>query len=102
MLEECGFEYVCHTVDVTKSEHTTAVFERISPNHTVPAILDRDGPESRPIRIFEAAAILIYLAEKAGRLRGNSKTTELEAFQWMMVVMTGLAPIYNLNLPLKA
>ena len=98
MLEECCTDYVCHTVDVTQFEQNTPEFERISPNHTVPAILDRNGPGGKPIRIFESAAILHYLANKTGKLKGNTEIVEVEAYEWMMVVITGLAPFYKLGI----
>ena len=92
MLEECGFEYEAHSIDIAKGEHRTAAFEKISPDHTIPAIVDQDGPEGKPVRVFEGGAILQYLAEKSGRFYGNNAITRTETNQWMMIVLTGLAP----------
>jgi len=92
MLEECGLEYTPHVVDLMKGEHKSPAFEKISPDHTVPAIVDQEGPGGKPVRVFEAGAILQYLADKTGRFYGNNAITRMEATQWMMIVLTGLAP----------
>lgn len=93
MLEECGLDYKAHLVDLAKGEHRTAAFEKISPDHTIPAIMDHEGPEGKPVRVFESGAILTYLADKTGRFNGNNAIARLEANQWMMLVLTGLAPV---------
>ena len=68
MLEETGFKYIAHPIDIGKGDQHAPDFLKISPNNKIPAIVDPDGPDGAPIALFESAAILIYLAEKAGML----------------------------------
>ena len=72
MLEECGFEYAAHPINIGSGDQFTPEFLAISPNNKIPAIVDSDGPEGAPISLFESGAILIYLASKAGKLLGNT------------------------------
>ena len=64
MLEELGLPYRVHSVDITKNEQFAPEFLKISPNNKIPAIVDPDGPDGKPISVFESAAILMYLAQK--------------------------------------
>ena len=93
MLEELGMPYKSHMVDLSKGENLSPEFEKISPNHTIPAILDNEGPEGKPVRVFESGAILLYLAQKSGRFLGINPISSLEGSQWLMLVLSGLAPI---------
>src|ERR1700676_3776570 len=68
MLEECGLPYELRLVNIGKGEQFTPEFLAISPNNRMPAIIDHDGPDGQPIAIFESGAILMYLAEKSGKL----------------------------------
>ena len=68
MLEECALPYEAHAVDIGKGEQFAPGFLAISPNNKIPAITDPEGPDGRPISLFESGAILLYLAEKTGRL----------------------------------
>tara|TARA_R110002167_G_scaffold179707_5_gene379460 strand:- start:571 stop:1254 length:684 start_codon:yes stop_codon:yes gene_type:complete len=94
MLEECGLPYTVKSVNIGRGEQFTPEFLAISPNNRIPAIVDRapaDGGE--PVTIFESGAILLYLADKAGRflptdLRGRMLVTE-----WLMWQMGGLGPM---------
>lgn len=92
MLEELGMPYKTHMVDLSKGENFSPEFEKISPNHTIPAILDNEGPEGKPVRVFESGAILLYLAQKSGRFLGINPISSLEMSQWLMLVLSGLAP----------
>ena len=92
MLEELGMPYKSHMVDLSKGENFSPEFEKISPNHTIPAILDNEGPEGKPVRVFESVAILLYLAQKSGRFLGINPISNLEMSQWLMLVLSGLAP----------
>ena len=92
MLEELGMPYKSHMVDLSKGENFSPEFEKISPNHTIPAILDNEGPEGKPVRVFESGAILLYLAQKSGRFLGINPISSLEMSQWLMLVLSGLAP----------
>ena len=78
MLEETGLDYRVHAVNLEKGEQFEESFLVISPNGKIPVIVDQDGPDGKPIAVFESGAILIYLAEKSGRFlppdpRGRSE-----------------------------
>jgi GST-like protein len=95
MLEECGLPYTVHVIDITKGEQHADAFRRINPNQRIPAIVDSEGPDGVPVRVFESGAILLYLAEKCGRLLGTDRTTRLEAIQWLMWQMGGVGPMFG-------
>lgn len=69
VLEELGLEYRVHAINIGKGDQFQPEFLRISPNNKIPAIVDQDGPGGEPIALFESGAILLYLAEKTGRLQ---------------------------------
>ena len=93
MLEECGLDYTTHVIDIRAGDHLDPEYRKINPNRRIPAIIDQDGPEGKPIRVFETGAILQYLAEKSGRFRGNDAVSRLECLQWLTLVTSGLAPV---------
>jgi GST-like protein len=95
MLEELGLPYRARVVDITKGEQFRPEFLAISPNNKIPAIVDPDGPGGRSISIFESAAILIYLAEKTGRLLPASGADRYEVLQWSMFQMGGVGPMFG-------
>ena len=68
MLEEIGLPYEPHLVDIGKDENKTPEFVSLNPNGKIPAILDPNGPDGTPVGLFESGAILVYLAEKTGKL----------------------------------
>ena len=74
-LEECGFVYNIHKVDIRKGEQHQPVYRKINPNQKIPAIVDHKGPAEKSIRVFETGAILQYLAGKSGRFFGNEEET---------------------------
>ena len=68
MLEECGLKYNAHAIHIGKNvDQFTPEFVAINPNSKIPAIVDSDGPDGKPINLFESGAILIYLAGKTGK-----------------------------------
>ncbi|HRP79472.1 MAG TPA: glutathione S-transferase N-terminal domain-containing protein, partial [Aquamicrobium sp.] len=67
-LEELGLPYEAHLVDIGKNETWTEPFLSLNPNGKIPAIIDPDGPDGKPLALFESGAVLVYLAEKTGRL----------------------------------
>ena len=83
-LEEFELPYRVHPIDITKGEQHQPSFLEISPNNKIPAIVDPDGPDGRPISLFESGAILIYLAEKTGRFLPGAPGPRLEALTWLM------------------
>jgi len=93
MLEECGLPYRVHAVDIGAGDQFTPEFLAISPNNKIPAIVDPDGPEGRPISLFESGAILMYLAGKTGRFMPEGVAGKYEVLQWLMFQMGGVGPM---------
>jgi len=95
MLEECGLAYAAHPVDIGKGEQFDPAFLEISPNNKIPAIVDPDGPDGKPLSLFESGAILIYLAEKTGRLLASRGEARYRAIEWLMFQMGGVGPMFG-------
>lgn len=95
MLEEVGLPYRVHAVDITRGEQHKPEFVAINPNAKIPAIVDADGPDGRPITLFESGAILIYLAEKTGRFLSTDGRTRYATLQWLMFQMGGVGPMFG-------
>jgi len=93
MLEECGLKYRVHAIDIGAGDQFKPQFLAISPNNKIPAIVDSDGPEGRPISLFESGAILIYLAAKTGRFLPDGVRDRYVALQWLMFQMGGVGPM---------
>lgn len=94
-LEELGLPYTAKSVNIGKGEQFTPEFLAINPNNKIPAIVDSDGPDGRPITVFESGAILLYLAEKTGRLLPSGIRGRTEATQWLMFQMGGVGPMFG-------
>jgi GSH-dependent disulfide-bond oxidoreductase len=95
MLEELGLPYEAHFVDLTRSETWMPQFLSLNPNGKIPAIIDPNGPEGRPLALFESGAILLYLADKTGRLLPTSPNERYEAIQWMFFQMANVGPMFG-------
>jgi GST-like protein len=93
MLEECGLPYRVHPVDIGAGDQFRPEFLEISPNNKIPAIVDPDGPDGKPISLFESGAILLYLAGKTGRLMPADVRGKYETLQWLMFQMGGVGPM---------
>jgi GST-like protein len=93
MLEETGLPYRVHPIDLSKNQQLEPDFLKVNPNNKIPAITDPDGPDGQPLTLFESGAILIYLAEKAGKLLPADPRGRLIALQWLMWQMGGLGPM---------
>jgi len=93
MLEECRLPYVVHPINIGAGDQHHPDFLRISPNNKIPAIVDSDGPDGKPIALFESGAILVYLASKTGRLMPRSIRARYEMLQWLMWQMGGFGPM---------
>jgi GST-like protein len=93
MLEECGLPYRAIPVDINSGAQFEPGFLAISPNNKIPAIRDPDGPDGRPVSLFESGAILLYLAGKTGRFLPADTAGKYEALQWLMFQMGGLGPM---------
>ena len=92
-LEEMMLPYQTHAVDITKGEQFEKSFLKISPNNRIPAIIDHDGPNSKPISLFESGAILHYLGLKTSSFLGQNDTEYHETMKWLMWQMGGLGPM---------
>ncbi len=95
MLEETGLAYEPHLVDFDRHEQATPEFRSLNPYGKIPAILDPDGPGGQPLALFESGAILIYLAEKAGRLLPREAAARYETLQWLMFQVGGIGPMFG-------
>jgi GST-like protein len=95
MLEETGLAYEPHLVDFDRHEQATPEFRSLNPYGKIPAILDPDGPGGEPLALFESGAILIYLAEKAGRLLPREAAARYETLQWLMFQVGGIGPMFG-------
>ena len=92
MLEEAGFDYTTHPVDIGNGKQFEPAFLKISPNNRIPAIVDHDA-EGGAVSIFESGAILIYLAEKAGKFLPASGAGRAKVLEWLMWQMGGVGPM---------
>jgi len=97
MLEECGLPYEIRLVNIGRGDQFKPEFLAISPNNRMPAIIDPDGPDGRPISVFESGAILLYLAEKTGKLLPKSLRGRVAATEWLFWQMGGLGPMAGQN-----
>lgn len=93
LLEELGLPYEVHRIDFGQDDQHTAEFLSLSPNNKIPALLDPDGPGGEPLGLFESGAILLYLAEKTGRLLPQEPARRYQAIQWLMFQMGGIGPM---------
>lgn len=93
MLEECGLPYRVHAVDIGAGDQFKPEFLAISPNNKIPAIVDPQGPDGKPISLFESGAILLYLAAKAGRFLPAGDAAKYEVLQWLMFQMGSVGPM---------
>jgi GST-like protein len=93
MLEECKLAYRAHPVDIGKGEQFGAEFLAISPNNKIPAMTDSDGPDGKPISLFESGAMLVYLAGKTGKFLGKTDRERYNTLQWLMFQMGGVGPM---------
>jgi GST-like protein len=92
-LEEMGLPYAVRLVNIGKGEQFAPEFLRISPNNKIPAIIDPEGPDGRPITVFESGAILLYLGEKTGRFLPRDLRARVPVLEWLMWQMGGFGPI---------
>lgn len=94
-LEELGLPYEAHKVNFGTSDQMTPEFLSLNPNNKIPAILDPYGPGGRPLPLFESGAILLYLADKTGRLMPTDPAARWQAVQWLMFQMGGVGPMFG-------
>lgn len=94
-LEEMNLPYEAHLVTLSDVDVKSDAFLSLNPNNKIPAIIDPNGPDGTPIGLFESGAILLYLAEKTGKLIGSSATDKAKITQWLMFQMGGLGPMFG-------
>jgi GST-like protein len=92
-LEELGLPYEAHTVNIMKNETWTPEFLSLNPNGKIPAIIDPDGPGGKPFGLFESGAILVYLADKTGKLMPADPARRYEALAWLFFQMAAIGPM---------
>ena len=101
MLEECGFrlgrDWRAIPINIGTGDQFRDDFLKISPNNKIPALVDPNGPDGKPISVFESGAILVYLAAKTGRFLPSSDRGKFEALQWLMFQMGGVGPMLGQN-----
>mgnify|MGYP003578280622 FL=1 len=93
MLEETGLPYEAHLIDIAVDDQKTPEFLSLNPNGKIPAMIDPDGPDGRPLPLFESGAMLIYLAEKTGKFLDPAQ--RYETIAWLMWQMGGLGPMFG-------
>jgi GST-like protein len=94
-LEELELPYEPHLVSFERNEQSSAEFRALNPNGKIPAIIDPAGPDGVPLALFESGAILLYLAEKTGRLLPRNAAGRYETIQWLMFQMGGIGPMFG-------
>ncbi len=95
MLEEVGLPYEAHLVDFGTDDQLTPEFMSLNPNNKIPAIIDPDGPGGKPMGLWESGAILLYLAEKTGKLIPADEAGKWQVTQWLMFQMGGVGPMFG-------
>ena len=94
MLEELGWKYNVIPVNLGKGDQFKPDFLKISPNNRMPALVDHDGPDGKPISVFESGAILMYLAEKAGfQFMPQDMRPRYKVLEWLMFQMASVGPM---------
>ncbi len=93
MLEETKLPYHLHPVDISKDEQFDPKFLKLNPNNKIPVIVDQQGPDNKPITIFESGAILIYLAQKTGKFLPKDVRGMTLVNQWLMFQMASVGPM---------
>ena len=92
-LEEMGLPYKVFPVNISKGEQMKPEFLAISPNNKIPAIVDPEGPDGKPVSVFESGAILLYLGEKTGKFLPASLAARIPVWEWLMWQMGGFGPM---------
>ncbi len=95
MLEEIEWPYEVHPVNLGQGEQFKPEYLAINPNNKIPAIIDLDGPEGKPLTLFESGAILMYLAEQSGKFLPRETSKRYEVIQWLMFQMGGVGPMFG-------
>ncbi len=95
MLEEIGLPYEAHRVDIRENQTWTEDFLSLNPNGKIPAIIDPNTADGKPLALFESGAILLYLAEKSGQLLATEPATRYQTLQWVFFQMGAVGPMFG-------
>jgi len=95
MLEECALAYNVHKINIGKDEQFAPEFLKLNPNGKIPAIVDSDGPDGKPISLMESGAILLYLASKTGQLLPADARSRWAVTEWLMFQMASVGPMFG-------
>ena len=95
MLEEIGLPYEVHAINIGQGDQFKPEYLAINPNNKIPSIIDPDGPDGKPFTLFESGAILMYLAEKSGKLWPGDLRQRYTVIQWLMFQMGGVGPMFG-------
>ncbi|WP_201831912.1 glutathione S-transferase N-terminal domain-containing protein [Microvirga zambiensis] len=95
MLEETGLPYEPHFINIGQNETWTPEYLALNPNGKIPSIIDPDGPGGKPLPLFESGAILLYLAEKAGKFLPSDPARRYETIQWVFFQMASVGPMFG-------
>jgi len=95
MLEETGLPYEPHLVSFDTNDQKSPEFLSLNPNGKIPALLDPQGPDGKPLALFESGAILIYLADKSGMLMPQEAALRYETIQWLMFQLSAIGPMFG-------
>jgi GST-like protein len=95
MLEETGLAYEPHRVSFDTDDQKSPEFLSLNPYGKIPAILDPEGPDGKPLALFESGAILLYLADKAKRFVPDDGAARYETIQWLMFQLAGVGPMFG-------
>jgi GST-like protein len=95
MLEEIGMPYEVHPINIGQRDQFKSEYLAINPNNKIPSIIDPDGPGGKPFTLFESGAILMYLAEKSGKLWPADLRQRYTVIQWLMFQMGGVGPMFG-------
>lgn len=94
-LEELGLPYEPHLISFGTNDQKSPEFVSLNPNGRIPAIIDPNGPDGKPIGLFESGAILVYLAEKTGKLMPSDAAMRYETLEWVFFQMAGIGPMFG-------
>jgi GSH-dependent disulfide-bond oxidoreductase len=95
MLEETGLPYEAHKIDFARKGQRTTEYLSLNPNGKIPAIIDPNGPDGRPLALYESGAILLYLAEKTGQFMPNDAQAQWHVRQWLMWQVGNVGPMFG-------
>jgi GST-like protein len=95
MLEETGLPYEPHLIDIGKNETWEPEYLSLNPNGKIPAIIDPNGPDGKPLALFESGAILVYLADKSGKFLPTDPAARYETLQWVFFQMAAIGPMFG-------